>query len=93
MFSSTFLLVGKDMSLVSWEPETQVMFLLLESRIIPYFGARIHPGFSEGWGLGSLRVMPDGESLRGDAGRCAESRLNHRKCGQLRERKKIYGVI
>ncbi len=66
MFSSTFLLVGKDMSLVSWEPETQVMSLLLESRIIPYFGARIHPHL---FGMGPRAVQDEcrnGENSRGD---------------------------
>ena len=73
------------MSLVSWEPETQVMPLLLECPHYPSFRSE-NPSrtFSEDMALGPLRRMPDGESLRGDTGRCAESRLYHRKCGQMR---------
>ena len=58
------------MSLVSWEPETQVMSLLLDTRIIPHFGARIHLHL---FGMGP-RAAQENAGRRELAGRCREVR-------------------
>ena len=60
-------------------PEAFISFLTLEARIIPHFGARIHPGFSEDAARGA------GDEVEvGTAGRCRKLRRGALKSSQMR---------